>query len=198
MKQTAKTRIGQVESRGSTNLGGGYLKGCEETARVASDGSFNRTLLLSDGQANVGITSIEELSMHAHELNRRGISTSTFGIGYGYDEHIMEAMANSGGGNFYFLEALTAIPHVFEREFEALKNTSLRDVRITVRLPEGIRASVSGGWQTTTDAKKLEIDAGSMCAGADRAFYLTLQYEAGLQGSRDQRARNRAGQGRPR
>ena len=183
MKQEAKSRIMQVHSRGSTNLGGGWLNGCEVAARGALDGSFNRTLLLSDGLANVGITSIEELSMHARELNQRGISTSTFGIGLDYDEHLMEAMANSGGGNFYFLEALPAIPHVFEREFEDLKNTSLRDVRITMRLPEGIKASVSGGWQTTTDAKKLEINAGSLYAGREQSIYITLEHDAGLQGA---------------
>ena len=118
MKQDAKSKIMQVHSRGSTNLGGGWLRGCEEAARAAADGSFNRTLLLTDGLANVGITSPEELSMHAAELNRRGISTSTFGVGLGYDEHLLEAMANSGGGNFHFLEALAGIPHVFEKEFE--------------------------------------------------------------------------------
>ena len=183
MKQEAKARILSVHSRGSTNLGGGWLKGCEEAARGAADGSLNRTLLLTDGLANVGITSSEELSMHAAKLNRRGVSTSTFGVGLGYDEHLLEAMANSGGGNFHFLEALNGIPHVFEQEFNEIKNIALRDATVFIQLPAVIKATVSGGWNYEREGDKLKIYIGSLLSGHDQAVYITLEHDAGLAGS---------------
>ena len=39
----------------------------------------------------------------------------------GRAEHLLEAMANQGGGNFYFIEAPAFIPGIFEREFKTLQ-----------------------------------------------------------------------------
>ncbi len=92
--------VQRLEPRGSTDLGSGWLMGCEYVARVQAPDRVNRTLLLTDGQANEGMTSVEELSGHASALFERGIVTSTFGIGKDFNEHLLEAMANKGGGNY--------------------------------------------------------------------------------------------------
>ena len=176
-KTKAKTEIQRANSRNSTFLSGGWLKGCEEAARGATGGSLNRTLLLTDGLANVGITSIDELSTHSRELFNRGIATSCFGVGTGYDEHLLEAMANSGGGNFHFLETLNAIPVVFEREFEELVNISLRDVQVGVRLPAGVKAEVSGGWTAETVDGVFTISLGNLYSGKAQSVFLRLNFD---------------------
>ena len=61
----------------------------------------NRTLLLTDGLANVGITDVAELTHHASELRARGVSTSTFGVGNDFNEELLQGMAQAGGGHFY-------------------------------------------------------------------------------------------------
>ena len=103
-KRKAKSLIHSIASGNSTFLSGGWLKGCEHVAENANNETINRTLLLTDGLANVGIQDTDELATHASELFRRGVTTSCFGVGLGYNEHLLEAMANSGGGNFHFLE----------------------------------------------------------------------------------------------
>ena len=51
----AAAQLGRVDARGSTDLHGGWLTGCEQVAAgLAADG-VNRVLLLTDGLANVGI-----------------------------------------------------------------------------------------------------------------------------------------------
>jgi Mg-chelatase subunit ChlD len=69
-----------VGARGATDLGGGWLRGCEHVASELLELGVNRVLLLTDGLANRGITSLEELEHHAAELRKRGVSTSTFGV----------------------------------------------------------------------------------------------------------------------
>ena len=49
-----------VDARGSTNLGEGWLRGCEQVARYQSAEGVNRTLLLTDGLANQGMTDGEQ------------------------------------------------------------------------------------------------------------------------------------------
>ena len=67
-RRSALARLGEIDARGSTNLGEGWLRGCEQVARALSDEGVNRTLLLTDGLANVGMTDRDELARHAAEL----------------------------------------------------------------------------------------------------------------------------------
>ena len=182
-KKEAKRQIASIRSGGSTFLFGGWLKGCEQVAEAATDKTFNRTLLLTDGLANVGVTSIGELSEHAQGLFRRGVSTSCFGVGLGYDEHLLEAMASNGGGNFHFLETINAIPLVFEREFLELISVSMRDTEVSLQIPGDVKVDVSGGYQFKRSADKLKVTLGSLVVGKHCSLFLKLTFKEGLDGS---------------
>ena len=139
-----KERISSVRSGGSTNLSDGWLAGCKEIADHAENGMINRALLLTDGQANAGITDLEELAKHARELSARGISTSTFGVGMGFNEHLLEAMSNQGNGSFYYIQTPSQIPDLFTREFKELAAITARNVKLRAHHPspggcDGIR-----------------------------------------------------------
>jgi Ca-activated chloride channel family protein len=151
-------------------------------AEGAGSSSINRVLLLTDGLANVGMTDSDELASHSREIFSRGVSTSCFGAGLGYDEHLLEAIANSGGGNFYFLETMNAIPVVFEREFKELVDIALRNVRVSIQLPEGVKGSVLAAWPTETKNGSLNISVGSLNAGRTQRIYLRLEFEKGIPG----------------
>ena len=58
------------------------------------------------------------------------ISTSTFGVGEGFNEHLLEAMSNQGGGNFYYIDTPKAIPDLFLREFKELAAVTARTIPI--------------------------------------------------------------------
>ena len=85
-RRGAIERLRSVDARGSTNLGEGWLRGCEQVAGHLVERGVNRCLLLTDGLANIGITDPEALASHAAELRARGVSTSTFGVGNDFDE----------------------------------------------------------------------------------------------------------------
>jgi Ca-activated chloride channel homolog len=173
-KRQAKKRIARVQSGGSTFLFGGWMTGCQQLAEAMTDQTFNRVLLLTDGLANVGERNVDRLAFHTHELFMRGISTSCFGVGQGYDEHLLEAMANHGGGSFHFLETLQAIPLVFEREFDEIINVALHDVEVTLDLPTSVKASVSANWHHTRQGRQLKVFLGSLPAGREQAVYVQL------------------------
>ena len=174
VKHEAKAKIRDIRSGGSTFLYGGWLKGCREAANAISEQSFNRTLLLTDGLANVGLRDASAISVHAQELFTRHISTSCFGVGRDYDEHMLESIANHGGGNFHFLETVNAIPLVFEREFDEIVSVALRDVQVTLTLPAKTQAKVSAGWRAERQGKKLAIFLGSLVQEQTQSLYLQL------------------------
>ncbi|MFY9158173.1 MAG: von Willebrand factor type A domain protein [Chloroflexi bacterium ADurb.Bin120] len=174
VKHEAKAKIMGIQSRGSTFLYGGWLEGCRQIAETISKQSFNRTLLLTDGLANVGLRDVSAISMHAQELFSRNISTSCFGVGADYDEHMLEAIANHGGGNFHFLETVNAIPHVFEREFDEIISIVLKEVRVALTLPAHVEAKVSAGWRAEGNSGQFSIYLGSLVAEQKQRLYLRL------------------------
>ena len=118
-KRRALSALRTVDPRGSTDLGAGWLRACEQIAEFLDEERVSRCLLLTDGLANHGIVDRDELARHAGELRQRGVSTSTFGVGADFDERLLRDMAHEGGGNFYFIEGASQIPGMMTGELGA-------------------------------------------------------------------------------
>lgn len=169
-----KRGIYAIRPGGMTFLSGGWLAGCQELASTAQEDSLNRALLLTDGEANEGITDLEQLAHHARELSLRGISTTTFGVGRGFNEHLLEAMANEGGGNFYYIETPSEIPGLFAQEFKEMATVTARSVELAITLPPHVSVEVPGGWRVEKSNEQMRIYVGDLFAGRDLAIYLKL------------------------
>src|SRR4029078_8383113 len=117
--------LSSVDARGSTNLSGGWLKGCEQVAEHLSTDAVDRVLLLTDGLANKGISDPRELTRNAAELRARGVSTTTFGVGNDFDEALLQAMSDAGGGHFYYIASATQIrDHIASEVGETLEGVA--------------------------------------------------------------------------
>ncbi len=169
-----KRKIREIQSGNTTNLSGGWLQGCQQVAEVTSEGQLARVLLLTDGLANVGITDMEELGQHARQLNNKGISTSTFGVGEGFNEHLLEHMANQGGGNFHFIEHPRSIPTIFLQELKEMAAVTARGVEFILAIPNGVDAQVLGGWKQELRQDKLVISVGDLAASQRRDVFVKL------------------------
>jgi len=84
---------------------------------------LNRVILLSDGLANVGETNPDAIASDVHGLAKRGVSTSTMGLGDDYNEDLLEAMARSGDGNYYYIASAEQLPSILEQELQGLTAT---------------------------------------------------------------------------
>ncbi|MEZ4625660.1 MAG: VWA domain-containing protein [Thermomicrobiales bacterium] len=69
--------------------------------RVHSGHRLRCTILLTDGQANVGMVDPAQLAHHAANLRMLGVTTTTLGFGEHFDEQLLSAMAEGGGGTEY-------------------------------------------------------------------------------------------------
>ena len=178
-RASLKSSILELMPGNMTNLCGGWLSGCEEVARVASPGTgtggqLNRVLLLTDGLANVGITGLEEIGLHASQLLNRGIATSTFGVGLDFNEHLLEHMANQGGGRFYFIADPHAIPSIFVQEFRELAAVTAQAVEVMLEIPAQVDAKVLGSWRNEQTGQSLCLWLGDIPSGQRREVYVRL------------------------
>lgn len=126
-------RIVGIETGGSTNLSGGWMRGRELVARNRTDHSSSRVLLLTDGLANVGITNHDQLVGLCRAARDQGIKTTTIGFGADYDEQLLRAMADAGGGHTYYIETPDQAPGVFAEELEGLLTLAAQNVSVEVR-----------------------------------------------------------------
>lgn len=141
-----RTEVSRLETRGMTNLSGGWFAGVECAARVAEEDArmTPRIILLSDGHANEGISDANELREHAGELRLRGVLTSALGIGDGYDEQLLRGIAESGGGRLHDAELTSEISSVLLGELDDIFGTLIEAAQITMTVPPGVRVDVLG------------------------------------------------------
>jgi Ca-activated chloride channel family protein len=172
-----------VDARGSTNLFGGWMRGCEQVALHAGGEVVSRALLLTDGLANVGVTDRFELETHAAELRRRGVATSTFGVGHDFDEALLEAMATAGGGNFYYIQDARQVGDFMTSELGEALEVVARDVRIEVTLPFGAQLEVLGSEPVERRGPEAwAVEIGELVARQDREVVLRLNFPDGRPG----------------
>lgn len=164
-KSDAIAALRRIEARGSTNLGAGWLRGCELVATELLELGVNRTLLLTDGLANQGMTSLEELEHHAVQLRARGVSTSTFGVGDRFNEELLAAMAQAGGGQFYDIARPEQIRDHIESEVGETLEVVARNVTLDVGFPAGVRLESLGAFHASVAGDRAVVDLGDLVSG---------------------------------
>jgi len=132
-KDAIAQKIDKIRINGTTNLSGGWLQGCTHVEQNFSDHKLNRVILMSDGLANRGVTDPNKLvSMVSKRYALEEISTTTMGLGTDFNEDLMMAMANAGGGAFYFIETPEAAPTIFNEELSGLLSVVGQNLTITL------------------------------------------------------------------
>ncbi len=178
-RSEAAGRLAGVEPRGSTNLHAGWLTGCEQAAAGLAPEGVNRVLLLTDGLANQGVTDHGELARLALELRRRGVATSTFGVGTDFDESLLQAMADNGGGHFYFAGDVAQMRDHITSEVGETLDVVARDVVLELVLPESVRVDSLSPFRVEQTAGRARVFLGDMVSGQLLSLVLHLVFDFG-------------------
>lgn len=131
-------KIDSLEPRNTTNLHEGWVEGGQQVRKHLNPEWLNRVILLSDGLANQGQTNPDLIATDVQNLARQGISTSTMGLGDDFNEDLMEAMANSGDGNYYYIESPKQLPDIFQTELQGLMATTGNTVSLGIEPQAGV------------------------------------------------------------
>ncbi len=156
-------KLNRIQAGGCTNLSAGWLLGCEQVKSHLNTEYLNRVLLLTDGQANLGITDPQILTKTAQKQAEQGIITTTLGFGTYFNEDLLIAMADAAGGRFYFIQSPDDTADVFRIELESL--TSVVAQNLTVKLqPEGSieLREILNNYRTNSIDNGLEVFVGDV------------------------------------
>lgn len=138
-KQSMKDLISRVTARGSTALHEAWVRGGLTVSERMLDQGINRVVLITDGLANVGITNTDEIVTQAMGLYKRGVSTSTIGIGSDFNEDLLMPMAQSGGGNAWHVVEPDDMQRIFQVELEGLIAQFAHTVSLSLIPADGVR-----------------------------------------------------------
>ena len=184
-RAAAVAAIAGLVDRGGTNLFEGWLLAAERgaVAMAAALQASPRVLLLSDGQANEGVTGRDEIARHVGALLERGVVTSALGIGDGYDEELLGAMVEAGGGNLHDAEHATEIGEVVLGELQAGRDALVERVTLRVSVPANLRAEVVGAWAHAALPGVIEVMVGSLMPDQTKRVVFRLHCPAGAPGT---------------
>lgn len=184
-RTTLSQGVQGISCRGSTNLAAGWLTGCEAVAlrqATCEAPERNHVVLLSDGHANLGELGADVLAGHASELRRRGIITSTVGVGCDYSPTQLQAIAEAGGGRMHDAELPEEIARIVMAELTDTLATALENMEISLSLPTGMQAEFYGTAPCTLTATGCDALIGSLIGGSTRRLVIKLTCPAGNAG----------------
>jgi Ca-activated chloride channel family protein len=167
---------------GGTNLGSGLQRGIN-TAIYAEHGErLRKVILVSDGLANQGVTSVRALGAMAAGGTEYNLGITTIGVGYDFNEILMTTIADHGGGNYHFLENPSAFSALLKKEFETTRNVVAGNVELRIQLKDGVQLLDAGGYPIRTEGSVAIIRPGDIMAGQQRTLFLSYRVPTGQPG----------------
>jgi len=177
-KPSLRKAIRQIPSGGSTDISAGYLLGLREVNRVAASGG-STLLLVSDGHANAGEQDPKFFKEVATKSATEKVTTATIGLGNGYDEKILEALAQGGGGAHRFAGTIDEAVGAIAAEVNDLLDKSVVNavLRVTpTHAAAGVpQIEVIQRLPYWMDGDSYVLQLGDLYSGENRRFVVDIQ-----------------------
>ncbi len=172
-------QIRGISSRGNTALFAGVSQGAAELRKnLERSGYVHRVLLLSDGLANVGPSSPDDLGRLGGALRREGIAVTTIGLGDGFNEDLMAALAQRSDGNHYYVAESGDLPRIFAAELGDVLNVVAQRLEITVEFPAGVRAIRSIGREAACRDEQVTFELNQLYGGQEKFLLVEVEVPA--------------------
>ncbi|MEE9611892.1 MAG: VWA domain-containing protein [Desulfatiglandales bacterium] len=183
-RQQLQVKIRKIATGGSTNLGAGLREGINVLLAAQNNGnSASKIILISDGLANRGITSLASLGTMASVAVEKEFAISTVGVGIDFNEQLMTYVADRGTGNYYFLENPQSFARVFQKEFQDTRRTVATSIEIRVPLADGMSVTSASGYPIEIKENQAIFYPGDLLSGQIRKVFLTLRLPTDKEGT---------------
>ncbi len=178
-----RRQVERLFADGNTALFAGVAKGAHELRKFIERNRVNRVVLLSDGLANVGPSSPGELGDLGWSLAKEGISVSTIGLGTGYNEDLMVALAAASDGNHAFAENASDLARIFALEFGDVTSVVAQQVVIRILCSPGTRPVRVLGRRGEINGREVVATLNQVYAEQEKYLLVELEVEGGKAGS---------------
>jgi Ca-activated chloride channel family protein len=167
--------IEAIETGVGTNLAAGIKKGAAIIRAGFVRDALSRLILLTDGQPSLGVTDPERLGALVEVESQHGVTTTTMGLGEGFDDELLAELARRGRGGFHYLATPSDIPGAFGRELAGV--IAIAATRTELKLvPHASVLSVEVLHRLTSQPLDdgLLVEVGELAGGAPRQVLFKL------------------------
>ena len=179
--------IDRLQAGGSTAMTSGLELAYQMAYENLDPNATTRVVVCSDGDANVGPNSHDTILERIRHFTQEGVTLSVIGFGMGnYKDHLMEQLADSGNGNYYYIDDFKQAVRVFEDDLMGTLVVIAKDVKIQVEFDsdevDGYRLV---GYENRDiadeDFRKDHVDAGEIGAGHQVTALYEVEFRDGAQ-----------------
>ena len=167
-----------MEVGGSTNISSGYLLGLNELSH-AKTSSGSTLILISDGHANAGECNPDFFLQVAQKAALKRVTTSSIGLGTGYDEVLLEAAAQGGGGVHRFAATIDEAIGAIAEEVEHLLDKSVVNTVLRIKPITGVHGApgveLLQPFPILHNGDEYLVQLGDMYAGENRRFMIDFE-----------------------
>lgn len=197
-----KMAINNLFAGGGTNGGEGIQTAYKLAEKNFIKGGNNRVILATDGDLNIGLTSVDELEDLISLEKESGVYLSVLGFGSGnLKDNRMEALADKGNGNYSYIDSVKEAKKVMVDELSSNLLTVCKDVKLQVEFnPEVIRGyrllgysdrvmknkdfnddkkdggEIGAGHEVTALYELIPVNSDTICFGDDDVDVDSLKY----------------------
>ncbi|CAF1333312.1 unnamed protein product [Rotaria sordida] len=132
-RQVLYSVVEGLKTGGQTYLSGAMETGANLFEKYTYPGYSKRMFVLSDGLANVGLRTKEEIMKAVKKYNEKGIIIDSFGIGEDFDAEIMKGIAEAGCGQFFFLESAEVIVTLMTKALQSVFDVCGTQTQLIIR-----------------------------------------------------------------
>jgi Ca-activated chloride channel family protein len=174
--------IEELSAGGSTAMGSGIDLAYQQAMLGLQPGAISRVIVCTDGDANVGSHTHDEILQIIAGRAKEGVTLSTIGFGMGnYKDELMERLADKGNGNNFYIDSLAAAKKVFQDQLGSTLEVVAKDVKLQVDFdPTLVSRYRLVGYENRDikddDFRNDKVDAGEVGAG----HQVTALYEVEL------------------
>jgi len=179
-KQYLIRLLDSLQAGGSTAGARGLRTAYELAEKNFIANGNNRIILATDGDFNVGLSSVADIINLVEEERDKGIFISVLGYGMGnLKDTIMEAIATNGNGNYAYIDNIQEAKKLLVDEFDSTMFTIAKDVKFQVEFnPETVSAYRLIGYDTrrleNEDFNDDTKDAGDIGSGHNVTAFFEL------------------------
>jgi Ca-activated chloride channel family protein len=176
--------VAAIRPGGSTNLHGGLTKALDAIEHAPDDHPVRRIFVLSDGRANIGPSSAEELGTLAARASDLHAQVTTLGLGLEYDEATLGEIAMRSAGRYHHIAEATELSAVLERELSVMDDTVAFDTVVEIVPADGIEVVSCEGLDLDQDGDRSLIRVGSLSAGQSRHLLVRMRADTDDEGEK--------------
>jgi Ca-activated chloride channel family protein len=184
-KALIHSAIEDLTAGGSTAMASGIQLAYQQAMKTLDGDSVSRVIILSDGDANVGPASHEEILKLIRGYVKEGVTVTTVGFGMGnYKDTLMEQFADQGNGNHYYVDSLLAARRIFQEQLGGTLEVIAQDVKLQVEFdPAQVARYRLVGYENRDiadrDFRDDRVDAGEIGAGHTVTALYELELKPG-------------------